>query len=422
MQTLAMQGVPDAVGSRTVQQFVVKVHSRCNLNCSYCNIYNLLDTRASMMVKRMSNDVMEHIVRRIGEHAEHWRLPWVSVVLHGGEPLLAGPAALRKFVRLLQEAMPKFLLPDGGVVQTRLFVSMQTNGVLLSNPDVLEFIGDMGIRVGVSVDGAPEDHDRYRLTHAGRGSYAETKAGIEALRELHSDLYAGILCVVNLENDPLTTYRSLKTLDPPVIDFLLPIANWTHLPPGLTPGGNEAPYADWLLPIFWERASVSEAPDIRFFSELLYQILGGESPTEVIGRQVRGPLVIETDGGYARNDAVNAIGEGMAVVSSGLNVQSASIHEILELPDETVGPMLRSPKAPCEICRQCPVFETCGGGYWVHRWKEETGFQNPSVYCGDLMKLIAAAREYMQYCLNRFYPGLDLDTWIANLKSYPLVP
>jgi uncharacterized protein len=53
----------------------------------------------------------------------------------------------------------------------------------------------------------------------------------------------------------------------------------------------------------------------------------------------------------------------------------------------------------CESCRACPVAGFCGGGYLPNRYSEERGFDNPSIYCADLYKLIrhvhATAAEYL---------------------------
>jgi uncharacterized protein len=33
-------------------------------------------------------------------------------------------------------------------------------------------------------------------------------------------------------------------------------------------------------------------------------------------------------------------------------------------------------------------MEICGGGLYPHRYRQGTGFRNPSVYCEDLLHLI----------------------------------
>ena len=42
----------------------------------------------------------------------------------------------------------------------------------------------------------------------------------------------------------------------------------------------------------------------------------------------------------------------------------------------------------CQTCQECPVVSSCGGGLYTHRYRAGSGFDNPSVYCADLLKLI----------------------------------
>ena len=79
-----------------LSQFVLKVHSRCDLACDHCYVYEAADQswRGRPMV--ISDEVTAQAARRIAEHAAAHGLPSVQVILHGGEPLLAGPARLRR--------------------------------------------------------------------------------------------------------------------------------------------------------------------------------------------------------------------------------------------------------------------------------------------------------------------------------------
>ena len=51
------------------QQFIVKVHSRCNLSCSYCYVYEMADQAWRQQPKRMSRPVAAKMAERIAEHA-----------------------------------------------------------------------------------------------------------------------------------------------------------------------------------------------------------------------------------------------------------------------------------------------------------------------------------------------------------------
>jgi len=73
------------------RQFLLKVHSRCNLDCDYCYVYRHADQSWRGRPAVMSAQVVDLIAARIAEHARQHRLAAIRVVLHGGEPLLAGP-------------------------------------------------------------------------------------------------------------------------------------------------------------------------------------------------------------------------------------------------------------------------------------------------------------------------------------------
>ena len=111
-----------AAGHQAVpfRQFILKVHSRCNLSCSYCYVYEMADQGWRGLPKRMSPPVAGKAVERIAEHAERHGLASVDVILHGGEPLLAGAEWLAGLVGSLRARVP-----------AQVNVAIQTNGTLL---------------------------------------------------------------------------------------------------------------------------------------------------------------------------------------------------------------------------------------------------------------------------------------------------
>ncbi|MCT9143852.1 FxsB family radical SAM/SPASM domain protein, partial [Streptomyces violarus] len=73
------------------QQFVLKVHSRCNLDCVYCYLYRGQDSGWRDRPSRTPEDTMRHTAARIAEHVRAHGLERIRIELHGGEPLLGGP-------------------------------------------------------------------------------------------------------------------------------------------------------------------------------------------------------------------------------------------------------------------------------------------------------------------------------------------
>ena len=82
----------------------------------------------------------------------------------------------------------------------------------------------------MSLDGDRTSNDRHRrYACAGRSSYDEVDRALRLLAE-RPDSYAGVLCVVDLAADPRQTYETLVSYRPPMVDFLLPHANWEAPP------------------------------------------------------------------------------------------------------------------------------------------------------------------------------------------------
>ena len=377
------------------RDFIVKVHSRCDLACDYCYIYEMADQSWRDRPRRMSADVAGRTAARIAEHARDYQIPDINLILHGGEPLLAG----RDLIWQLATETRK---EAGSEVTVR--VGVQTNGVGL-NESYLRLFRDLDVTIGISLDGDSEAHDRHRRFTSGRGSYAAVRGALERLRDARfRPLFSGLLCTIDLRNDPLTTYEALLDFDPPRIDFLLPHGTWDAPPPGRGPDARHAPYGDWLIAIF-DRWYSDPRTDVRLFSEIMRLALGGSSTGEAVGLAPARMVVIETDGSIEQVDTLKSVHEGASW--TGLHVSRDPLDAALRLPGvvaRQLGDMALSAQ-----CRKCPIHQVCGGGMYAHRYKSGSGFANPSVYCPDLMLLIDHIGTVMQ---------ADIDTRLRR-KGHP---
>src|SRR5580700_902084 len=86
------------------QEFIVKIHSRCDLACDYCYMYEMADQSWREQPRRMSREVAEMAAARIGEHARAHGLTEIELILHGGEPLLAGKELISYLVSGVRDA------------------------------------------------------------------------------------------------------------------------------------------------------------------------------------------------------------------------------------------------------------------------------------------------------------------------------
>ncbi len=384
------QPVPPPAGHavRPLRQFVVKLHSRCNLACDYCYVYRHADQGWRAQPTVMAPGTVDALARRIGEHAHRHALPRVSLTLHGGEPLLAGPGRITHLVTAVRAALPAGTVAD---------VTVQTNGTLVDDA-FLELAHRLRIGIGVSLDGGRAAHDRHRRYADGRASYAEVAGVLHRLAAGHRSVYAGLLCTVDTGNDPVATYEELLRFAPPQIDLLLPHGNWSAPPPRRDPASAATPYADWLVAVFdrWYGAPRRET-GIRLFESLISLLLGGPSRSEALGMTSADAVTVETDGSLEASDALKSAAHGVA--ATGLTVLDHTLDEVAAHPVLTA--QGRTAEALAAGCRRCPVLAVCGGGLHAHRFSRldhlgdngiVQGFRNPSVYCPDLYRLIRHVR------------------------------
>ena len=363
---------------------VLKVHSRCNLACDYCYVYEMADTGWRRQPPTMSAPVAAAAVGRIAAHARAHDLDSVQVSLHGGEPLLAGAAFIEDLAGRLRGALP---------ARTRADLVVQTNGTRLDRR-MLDVLARHEIRVGVSLDGDQAATDRHRRYPGGRGSYESAARACELLRSPgYRRIYGGLLCTVSLENDPVATYDALAALGPPLIDFRLPHGTWTDPPPGRHPD-ESTPYADWLLAVYrrWTQAPSEARPAVRIFDAIIRLVLGGSTRAAPVGLAPSAVIVIDTDGAIKQDDALYAAYDGAA--DTGLSVLTDDLDAALDHP--TTAATQIGLLALSDHCRACPVVDVCGGGYYPHRYRAPDGFRNPSVYCPDLLALISTIQDHVR--------------------------
>jgi uncharacterized protein len=361
-----------------LSQFVLKVHSRCDLACDHCYVYESADQSWRGRPMAISDEVISRAAQRIAEHAASHELGVAQVVLHGGEPLLAGHLRLRRVITELQSALR-------GVC--RLDLSIHTNGVLLDEKFCALF-AEHGVKVGISIDGDRAANDRHRRYADGRSSYEQVVRAIGLLRTSRfRNLYAGLLCTIDVANDPVVVYESLMGLHPPRIDFLLPHATWDS-PPARSPG-LDSEYADWLIAIFDRWLADGRPARVRTFESIISTLGGGDSFTEALGLGPSSLVVIETDGTYEQADSLKAAFDGAP--ATGYNVFDHAV----DIAGQHPGIVARQQGLAglSRTCQECPVVTSCGGGLYTHRYRSGTGFANPSVYCADLLKLITHVRR-----------------------------
>lgn len=145
-------------------QITLKVTEQCNMRCEYC-IYSehYPDT------KYYSDVYMEWETAKkaIDDYLAHFYHTWKRnngrkpvIAFYGGEPLL-GFNIIKKTVLYVEACYSQY----------KFNYTITTNGLLLSDDEISEFLKQHGFWIIVSIDGTKRNHDRYRITRNGKPTY-----------------------------------------------------------------------------------------------------------------------------------------------------------------------------------------------------------------------------------------------------------
>ena len=146
----------------------------------------------------MADELLEVYLRQLLE--AHASMADVTIAWQGGEPTLMGVEFFRRAVELADQLK---------VPGQRLHHTIQTNGTLLTD-DWCRLLASERFLVGISIDGPPALHDRYRVDKRGNPSSSKVLRGLSLLQQ--HDVDFNVLCTVNAANQdhPLEVYRYFR--------------------------------------------------------------------------------------------------------------------------------------------------------------------------------------------------------------------
>lgn len=386
-----VEGVTERLPQAVFHTFLMKVASRCNLSCDYCYMYHAADQSWRRRPRVMSEETRDAAIDRIAEHVVRHGVKEIHITFHGGEPLLAPPAVWRHLCDRAREKIP-----------AKVNFSVQTNATLITN-EFISIFENYQIQIGVSLDGDRAANDQNRRDLTGKSSYNKALEGIGLLRDSGAaPLFNGMLAVIDLRNDPLKVYDALLHFRPTLIDFLLPLHNHDNRPPGKESDNGRHPYSDWMKSIFDRWYEDGDASiTVRFFQDIMKLLLGSEFTVESLGLAPADLVVIETDGAIEAVDSLKATYNGAPDL--GLNVFDHGFDNALASP--AIQERFLGKASLSETCQECSIVEVCGGGYMPTRYRHQSGFRNPSVYCEDLFDLIMHIRRRMSADLEKAGQG-----------------
>jgi len=363
-----------------IDTVLLKVASRCNFDCDYCYVYNMGDAAWRSLPKRMTTSTEVAVANQLSELYATQKRPF-SIVLHGGEPLLLGQKRLEGLFGKLRSALG----PGCGV-------SVQTNGALLTDA-ILESCAAHGVTISVSLDGPEGIHDYFRKDRRRRPTHNSVLEGIARLQahRQSADLFSGILAVVDPASNPENVYTFFKQLGCPSVDFLYRDGNHSALPYGKT-SSTSVEYGRWMTRILDLYLSDPSPFRIRLIDDMMKLLLGGVGVKEGVGLTDYGILVIDTDGAVKKNDTLKSSPLGDHF-NSVWNIHTHRLTEIANSFEFSEYHEAQRPTSP--VCQSCELLRVCGGGMLTHRFKKETGYDNPTVFCADQQLLIARMKTHI---------------------------
>jgi uncharacterized protein len=312
------------------------------------------------------DEVASALAMRVEQHLSRPDVTRLTVLFHGGEPLLYGVARFAKLCAALRAAEQR----SGSPLELRIM----TNGLLLDD-DWFDAFRTYRVALGISLDGPEAIHDARRVDHRGRGTQQAVVAAIGAARRRGIDV--GVLAVCDPQSNPAEVLEAIVSVGVERFDILIPDA--THL-------DNPQSISSYYMRLFdqWYGVHGPRGVEVRFFTDIVRGLLGGQSTSHVIGGGAITGATVCTDGALEALDTLRVAGTGS--VQSDLNLLRDDIAAIAE--DPLWREIVAATSALPGPCHGCSVAHVCGGGHVAHRWSPQTRYDNRSVYCEDLKLII----------------------------------
>jgi len=360
------------------------------------------DESYKLQPKRMSIETVKNLLIRVNNHCLTHNLDKFLIIFHGGEPLLCDIDFYKNFIEL-----GKMYISDSVSID----YAMQTNGVLLTHELAAE-LKLLEIQVGISMDGTEQSNNSNRIFHNGEGSYNEILKGFEVIKETFGQQYANCLCVINTDEKPEVVYNHFKKIGASHVHLLFQDCNYLTATMDTVPKVGE-----WLSEMFdlWYYDKDVSKPTLRPLTDLMSLMFDISKFSEIFGKGYNDVLVVETNGSIETVDTLKICGDGFTKTK--FHVNNNDFDEMYS-NSELAKLYYNAHHNLNEKCMSCPLEEICGGGFLGHRYSLENEFDNPSVYCKEIVKIIS-------HIQNRIMESLPsevlLETKVEKLVSNEII-
>lgn len=374
----------------------------CNLDCTYCFYLEKERLYPGTTSWVMPDDVLESFVR---QYIEAQPGPLVSFAWQGGEPTLAGVEFFERVVALQQRYAGR----------RRIDNAFQTNGVLLDDRWGT-FLARHRFLVGLSIDGPPALHDRYRRDKGDRPTSAAVLRGLDVLKA-HGVAF-NTLTVVHSGNvgHALEIYRFLKEIGSRFLQFIPIVERLAAAPTGdgltlvrpdaadparVTPWSvPPVAYGEFLCAIFdeWVRHDVGML-FVQQFDVALESWCGMEASLCVFRETCGTALAIEHNGDTYSCDHFVYPEHHLG------NIKVLPLREIVDSPRQLQFGRSKRDLLPSE-CLECDVRFACHGECPKNRFaRSRDGSTNLNYLCAAYKRFFHHVDPHMRFMAGELSAG-----------------
>jgi len=398
----------------------------CNLDCKYCFYLEKERLHEPGEKWKMSDEVLETYIRQMIETQDQ---PRIDFAWQGGEPTLLGV----DFFRRAAEFQDKYA--NGKEIAN----AIQTNGTLLDD-EWCEFLTDRKFLVGLSIDGPPAMHDRYRVDKQQQPTFDAVMRGLNFLRKHQTEF--NTLTVVNRVNSqqPLVVYEFLKAIGSNYLQFIplverlpttqLKVRGFDLMEPPdphalenekspVTSWSTEArAYGNFLCTIFdhWVRRDVGRT-FVQMFDVALGNWMGLGSSLCVFAETCGRALAIEHNGDLYSCDHYVYPKYRLG------NILNQSLGAMVESPQQQKFGTDKSDTLPT-YCKNCEVKFACNGECPKHRFiHTPDGEAGLNYLCAGYKQFFNHIDPYMKtmaQLLNARRPAADIMGLLAKQERQKL--
>ncbi|MCT8345455.1 cyclophane-forming radical SAM/SPASM peptide maturase XyeB [Photorhabdus kleinii] len=366
-------------------EVILKISERCNLNCSYCYVFNMGSEVALNSAPVISCNTIIELKCFLERVVEEANPDSIQIDFHGGEPMMLKK---ERFVYLCE------MLRSGDYKNAELRLALQTNATLIDDEWIAIF-ERFGVVVSISIDGPKHINDKYRLDHKGRSSYEATLNGYQAM------------CAAAKERDILPLPPVLSVIDPEAngkelfehlyhdmqcrsFDFLLPDCNYEN--PTNTEGVKR--FLTAICDAWFEQNDPD--CDVRILSSHLTRLTGasgyialGITPQTEEYKAVA--ITVTSTGDIYIDDTLRStLSELFTPIG---NVANATYAQVVNSPH--MRELLKIESSLPDDCQGCIWKTVCAGGRPVNRYSRDNAFNNKTIYCDAMQTLLGRGAAYL---------------------------